>query len=128
MDVIYGKSGFSFFDVWALVHFCFWVFFGSCVWAIDKKTKWGYTRILSFFACLGLAFGWEGLESFLAPRMHERWGDWFIYEGSTFKSECTIWMENCRFESWWNSWISDPLTCVVGVVLVWILLDNRKKR
>jgi hypothetical protein len=125
--VFYGKTGFSFFDVWALVHLCFWVFMGSCVWALDKKIRWGYTRILFFAICLALAFGWEGLERFLAPRYHEMWGDWFLQDGFKYLGECVVWSPDCRFESWWNSWVSDPLTCVVGVILVWTLLDNRKK-
>jgi len=53
----YGHTGFSFIDVWALVHFAFWIFIGSCVWALEKRVRWGYWRIATFFACLGLAFG-----------------------------------------------------------------------
>lgn len=127
MNVIYGHSGFSFFDVWALVHFCFWIFVGSSVWALEKRVRWGYWRITTFFICLALAFGWEALERLLAPKYHSAWGDWFLYKGSEFISHCEVWQPECRFESWWNSFISDPLTCVVGVILIWVMLDHRRK-
>lgn len=127
MDVLFGHSGFSFFDVWAFVHFCFWVFIGSCVWACEKKVRWGYWRITSFFACLALAFGWEVLERVLAVRMPGSWGDWFFYKGSKYLGLCETWVPECQFESWWNSYVSDPLTCVVGVIFIWVLLDVRRK-
>jgi hypothetical protein len=127
MDWFYGHTGFSFIDVWALVHFAFWVFFGSCVWIVDKKIQWGYTRILFFFGSMGLAFGWEGFEAYLAPRNSGSWGDWFTYSGYTYGAACPQYIEGCHYESWWNSWVSDPLTCAVGVVLIFILLDRRQK-
>lgn len=127
MDWLYGKTGFSLLDVWALVHFCFWVFAGSCVWALDKKIRWGYMRLLCFFGCLALALIWEGLEAFLAPRFPTLWGDWFTYERCKYLGSCTPYHPGCSFESWWNSWVSDPLTCVLGVLLIWTLLDRRPK-
>ena len=125
MGRLYGHTGFSFFDVWALVHFAFWIFAGSCAWALIRKWNLVWGRLITLLVCLGLAFGWEGLETYLAPRYHERWGDWFLYEGHTYKAECINWFDTCHYESWWNSWISDPLTCLVGVLLIWVLLDRK---
>jgi hypothetical protein len=126
MDWLYGHTGFSFVDVWALVHFAFWVFVGSCAWAVIRKRGWMWGRLVTLLLCLVGAFGWEGLEAYLAPRHHQLWGDWFLYEGRTFEMPCMTWLPSCSYESWWNSWISDPLTCLLGVLLIWSLLDRKK--
>jgi hypothetical protein len=128
MDVIYGHSGFSFFDVWSLVHFCFWVFIASAIWAWGSRhpsnTWW---RFLSIFGCVGLAYCWEGIESFLAPRFPTHWADWFTYYRYEFYALCPKYAEGCHYESWWNSWVSDPLTCLGGMLLTYWLLDHRRK-
>lgn len=126
MSWLLGHTGFSFLDVWALVHFAFWIFAGSTVWAFGRKSTWTWWRPVALLACVGVALLWEILEAILAPRMHERWGDWFLYAGREWKGECLVWAPSCHYESWWNSWLSDPLTCVVGVLLIWILLDRKK--
>jgi hypothetical protein len=95
-------TGYSFFDVWTLPHLAFWVFMGSSLWGL-KVNKW-----VALFSCLLFAFGWEVFEELVAFRL---WPD--------------RWLDP---ESWWNSWISDPLTCVIGVLGIWYLLDNRPRR
>ena len=127
MDVIYGHSGFSFFDVWSLVHFCFWVFVASVIWAQGKKSTNLWWRPVSLVSCVVLAYTWELAESYLAPRYPTHWADWFTYRGSTWIAVCPQYAEGCHYESWWNSWISDPLTALVAVLLVFVLLDHRKK-
>jgi hypothetical protein len=122
---LYGHTGFSFIDVWALVHFAFWIFAGSCAWALVRKSGWRWVWPSTLSACIMLAYSWEVLEAFLAPRYHQAWGDWFLYAGFTYGSACANWIPSCHYESWWNSWVSDPLTCLVGVLLIWVLL-NRK--
>ena len=55
----------------------------------------------------GVAMLWEGFEYFYAfPLWPDKWLD---------------------PESWWNSLGSDPLTALVGVMLIYWLLDNRKR-
>jgi hypothetical protein len=125
MGWFYGHTGFSFIDVWALVHFAFWIFAGSCIWALVRRTRYPWLRPVSLAFCLGLAYGWEVSEYFLAPKYHQLWGDWFLYEGFTYKAACVDWFDKCRFESWWNSWISDPLSCLLGVLLIWTMLDRK---
>jgi len=126
MGWFFGHTGFSFIDVWALVHFAFWIFVGSSVWAVIRRSGWRWGRPAALLACLALAYGWEVAEFFLAPRFHGLWGDWFIYQGALWGGICEVWTPVCAYESWWNSWVSDPLTCVLGVLLIWTLLDRRK--
>jgi len=102
MGWILPITGYSFFDVWTLAHLAFWTFVGSSLWGL-KINKW-----VALFWCMLLAFLWEGFEEFYAFRL---WPD--------------KWLDP---ESWWNSWISDPLTCVVGLLGVWYLLDHRPRR
>lgn len=93
------NTGYSFLDVWTLVHLSFWIFIGSTLWAFEIN-KWIATA-----CCLGVAYAWEVFEYFMAPKYPNTWKN---------------------PESWWNAWISDPLTCVVGVLLIWWLLDHRQ--
>jgi len=102
MDWLLPITGYSFCDVWTLAHLAFWVFVGSSLWGL-RVNKW-----VALASCLALAFGWEVFEEFVAFRL---WPD--------------RWLDP---ESWWNSWISDPLTCFVGVLSIWYLLDNRPRR
>ena len=100
MDWLLPITGYSFFDVWTLVHLAFWIFAGSTLWGFQVP-KW-----LSLACSLAFAFAWEGFEHVMAP-LHP-----------------AIWRDP---ESWWNSWLSDPLMCVVGVLGIWWLLDHRKR-
>lgn len=126
MDWFYGHTGFSFIDRWALIHFAFWIFAGAVAWSLVRRFNWAWGRVVALVGCLGLAYAWEALESYLAPRHPNLWLDWFTYCGSEFYAVCPQYAEGCHYESWWNSWISDPLTCLVGVLLAWTVLDWRK--
>jgi len=101
MNPICCTTGYSFIDVWTLVHTAFWIFMGSCLWGL-KVNKW-----VALASCLTVAFLWEVFEEFVA---YKQWPD--------------HWLD---IESWWNSWLSDPLTCLVGVSLIWWLLDHRRR-
>ena len=94
-------TGYSFFDVWAIVHLAFWIFLGSTLWAVHvpRWTAIGFS--------LGVAYAWEIFEHVMAPLHPEIWKD---------------------PESWWNAWLSDPLMCVVGIWGIWWLLDHRNRR
>jgi len=96
MTWLYGKTGYSFIDCWTVVHLCFWVFAGHIPWVC------GWNRLWSMIGCLTFAYMWEVFEHFMAPRHPQTW---------------------LSPESWWNSWVSDPLTCVIGVIFIWRLLD-----
>ena len=98
MKWLIGLTGYSFFDVWSIVHLSFWIFIGSTLWAF------GTNRWISLASCLAVAYLWEVFEYFMAPR------------------HPTVWKSP---ESWSNSWISDPLTCVIGVLVIWWLLDHK---
>lgn len=97
MQWLIGKTGYSFIDVWSLAHLGFWVFVGSTCWALKLK------QVFALLCCVCLAFWWEVFERFA----EKHWP--------------TVWLNP---ESWWNAWISDPLTCVVGVVGMYVLLDR----
>lgn len=100
MNWLIGVTGYSFFDWWTLVHFCFWTVIGSCLWALKID------RPLSMLGCITVALMWEIAEIPLAEAYPDKWLD---------------------PESWWNSWISDPLTCIVALTLIWTCLDNRRR-
>lgn len=98
MDWLYPiRTGRTFLDVWTIVHVCFWVYFGSLTWSFQLN------RWFSMGLCLALAFAWEVFERIMEPKKPE------------------IWLTP---ESWLNAWVSDPLTCVVGVLFIWYALDN----
>lgn len=101
MSWLFGTTGQSFFEVWTIVHLCFWIFIGSCLWAL-KMNKW--LAVSSALAAAGL---WEVFERYAERKWPDKWLD---------------------PESWINSWVSDPLTALVGVLLIWWLLDHRKRR
>jgi hypothetical protein len=94
-------TGITFLDVWTLPHLGFWIMTGSTIWALRVNKWWG------FISCMTIAMAWELFEKVAEHRWPERWQD---------------------PESWINSWISDPLTCVVGYFGIWWLLDHRKRR
>ena len=97
MNWLFGVRGYSFFDTWSIVHLSFWIFVCSTLCAMNLN-KW-----LSLVSCLAVAYVWEVFEHFMAPLYPDIW-----------KTP----------ESWWNSWISDPLTCVVGVLGIWFILKH----
>ena len=122
-DWLYGHTGFSFLDRWTVIHLAFWIFAGSLAWGFVHKASWGWERAVALGICLAVAYGWELLESYLAPQHPELWLNWFTSQGSRFLATCPQYAPGCHYESWWNSYLSDPLTCVVGVLFSWFLLD-----
>lgn len=102
MDYICCITGESFFDVWTVVHTTFWIFIGSCLWAFKVD------KLKVLLVCTIFALAWEAFEEFVAFKL---WPD--------------HWLDP---ESWWNSWISDPLTCIVGILFIYAALDNRPRR
>lgn len=97
MRALIGHTGYSFLDVWSVVHLAFWIFVGSCLWV----TKVHY--VVALLCCLGVAYSWEVFEYFA----QRKW--------------TAVWLNP---ESWWNSWLSDPLTCVVGVLGIYLALNK----
>lgn len=97
MNWLFGRAGYSLFDVWFIVHLCFWVFAGSCLWA--KKVN----VAISVGICFGVAFWWEVFERFAEKKWPETW---------------------LNPESWWNSWIGDLSTAFLGVLGIWWMLNR----
>jgi hypothetical protein len=97
------KTGKTFIDVWSIVHLSFWVYAGSLAWSLFGLADKQKSRVLALSVCLGLAYLWEVFEYFMAPRYPD------------------IWLTP---ESWFNSWVSDPLTCILGVLFIWYALDH----
>lgn len=126
MDWLYGRVGFSLLDHWSVIHAAFWIVVGSIAWSLGKKTGWVWWRLAALAACLAIALGWEAFEQIMAPRHQDMWRDWFAYDGFKFNGVCSVVIPGCSFESWWNSFVSDPLTCVVGLVCSWAMLDKRE--
>ena len=97
MDWLLGRAGYAFFDYWFLSHLRFWLFFGTCIAAVKLN------RVVSGLVCLGVALVWE------------------IFEKFAEKAWPAIWQSP---ESWWNSWLSDPLTVVLGLAIAFIGFDR----
>lgn len=91
------KTGRTFFDVWSIFHIAFWLYAGSNFWAFKVQ------KPLALAIGLFMAFGWEVFER----EAESRWPH--------------IWSHP---ESFINSYISDPLTCVIGIFVAWYMLDN----
>jgi hypothetical protein len=93
------RTGRTFFDVWTIFHLAFWVFMGSNFWNargyVDKSTA----------LMLGLAasYMWEAFERYAECRWPKLW---------------------LSPESWYNSYLSDPMTCVIGILFAWYALEN----
>ena len=92
-----GKTGYAFFDNSSIIHFAFWVFWGSFPYYMG----WSYKKAL--FIGIPIALAWEVFELVVAPK----------YPG--------IWKHP---ESVWNAWASDPLMCVLGVAFSYYILKN----
>jgi len=93
------KTGITFFDVWTIFHLSFWVFMGSNFWNIQRFVSRPQAMIIG----LVLSFAWEFFERFAEKQWPALWKN---------------------PESWWNSYLSDPLTCVVGMLFAWYALDH----
>ena len=86
------RAGITFLDYWTLAHLAFWFVAGANLGAA------GWPRWLSAGLCVVAAFGWEGFERAAEPMWPH------------------IWQSP---ESWVNAWLSDPLTCVAGLLVAW---------
>ena len=111
MDWLDGHTGTSFFDVWSIVHFSFWIVVGSVLWSSEYKKKQELRppqayRVEHFAFALGLSYIWELVERPLENSFPQYW---------------------LSPESWWNSWVSDPLMCVVGLLFIWYIMDHWRK-
>jgi hypothetical protein len=93
------RTGQTFFDVWSIFHLAFWVFMGSNFWAAQKFIE----RPRAMLVGLCLAYGWELFERYA----EHKWPD--------------VWLTP---ESHLNSYVSDPLTCVLGMLFAWYALDH----
>lgn len=96
------KTGETFFDVWSIPHITFWIFIGSALWPFLRLLPWA-ERAWYVAACLVVALAWEVFEHYMVPLRPDMW---------------------LHGESFVNSWVSDPLTCVVGVVWMMWMLDK----
>lgn len=96
MDWLVGRAGYAFLDYWVMVHLSFWIVTGSNIAAFKLN------RAIFGMLSMSAALMWEGFERFAEPR----WP--------------TIWQSP---ESWWNAWISDPLTVVLGLGLAFVGYD-----
>ena len=100
MDWLIGKTGHSFLDYWTIPHLAFWVVVGSTLAAFRLH------RGFALLCCLLVAFGWELFEVFA----HKKWP--------------SVWESP---ESWLNSWVSDPLTVVLGLGIAFYGFDRLRK-
>jgi hypothetical protein len=102
MSWLIGTTGRSFVDVWSVAHLAFWIFVGSVLWPMVKDAG-TTTRLIALGACLIVAYAWEGFEKIAEVRWPRLW---------------------LHPESWHNSFVSDPLTTVIGVLGMMYLLDR----
>lgn len=96
MSWLIGRTGHSFFDYWTLSHFAFWFVVGSSTGTLKKR---GFVVLVG----LCIAFWWEVFEKFA----EKKWP--------------AVWLTP---ESWLNSWVSDPLMCVLGLLIAWWGFDH----
>lgn len=109
MGWLWGHTGKSFVDVWSIFHVAFWLVVGSVLWSREHAQALlgkPSMRARNTVICVGVALLWEAFE-----RGAERWWP-------------TLWLNS---ESWYNSWLSDPLTCVVGVMFASFALDHWRR-
>lgn len=97
MNWFIGNAGYAFFDYWTIIHLSFWIFIGSCIAAVKLN------RHVFGLLSLSTAIMWEIFERFAEKKWPE------------------IWMSP---ESWWNAWLSDPLTVVIGFGIAFIGFDH----
>lgn len=93
------RTGKTLIDVWTIFHLAFWVFMGSNFWAVQRYID----RPRAMLAGLCGAYLWELFERYA----ERKWPN--------------VWLTP---ESLVNSYVSDPLTCVLGMLFAWYALDN----
>lgn len=97
MNWLVGEAGYAFFDYWTLAHLGFWFFVGSSFAATKLN------RCLTGVGCVCSALLWEVFERFAEKEWPSMWQS---------------------PESWWNSWLSDPLTTCVGLGIAFFGFDH----
>lgn len=97
MGWVIGPAGYAFFDYWFLAHLSFWFVTGSTIAALKLN------RLVVGAVCMGAALLWEIFEKFAEKKWPE------------------IWLSP---ETWWNCWVSDPLTVVVGLGVAFLGFDR----
>jgi len=97
MDWLIGAAGYAFFDYWFLMHLSFWLVTGSTIAAVKLN------RAIFSMLCMSTALLWEVFEIFAA----KKWPD--------------VWLSP---EAWWNAWVSDPLTVVIGLGVAFYGFDH----
>jgi len=102
MSWLIGTTGLAFFDVWSVAHLAFWVFIGSVLWPMIKDSGLSL-RMIALGACLIAAYAWEGFEKIAEVRWPRLW---------------------LHPEVWYNSYVSDILTTIIGVLGMFYLLDR----
>lgn len=97
MNWFIGNAGYAFFDYWTIMHLSFWLVTGSTIAAVKLN------RAIFAILCMSSALMWEVFERFAETKWPE------------------IWLSP---ESWWNAWLSDPLTVVVGLGVAFYGFDH----
>lgn len=93
------STGKSAVDVWTIFHLAFWIYMGSNFWSFNTWID----RPRAMLIGLVLAYLWEIFERYAERKWPHMW---------------------LTPESWYNAYVSDPLTCVVGMLFAWYALDN----
>ena len=90
------------FDLWSIIHFGFWAFISSSVGAAWEPPLWVHI----FYTVIG-SYVWEGIEYPLQRKYPARW--------------------SYRLESWQNSFISDPISNLLGAAFGWFVVAHYRK-
>lgn len=97
MRWLIGETGYSFFDEWTLVCLVGWTLVGLIILALQVN------RTFAILCCVSVSISWE-----IVDRIAE-------------KAWPSAWHSP---ESWWNSWLSDPLTVVIGLGAIFYVFDK----
>jgi len=92
------RTGKTFLDTSSVIHFCFWIFAGSC-FAYARKPL---LHAMAFMALL--AYGWEFFERYAEKKWPQVW---------------------LHPESWYNAYVSDVLMGVLGVWFAYWLVSRQ---
>lgn len=96
------QTGKTFFDLWSLVHFAFWFVVGADIWALKAAGK-VKGLLIPLAISMILALVWEIIERF------------------GIEAHGLVAFP----ERWFNRWLSDPLMCLLGVLVGWLLLRHQ---
>jgi hypothetical protein len=97
------QTGTTMFDVWSIVHLCFWLVLGANWEAVRVSRHWQQCWAAVLGSTLALALLWE---------VFERW-----------YAEPHGWVAHP--EVWFNRWLSDPLVGLTGVALGILLISRQ---